>query len=75
MTSIPRTTKSFFSGSDPMLIFNKQNIDQICNHVAKDSYESPTMVNEKNKIELTRKIEVGSNGLNISTLELNLDNE
>ena len=50
-------------GSDPMLISNEQNIDQICNHVAKESYESPTMVKEKNNIKLTSKIELGSNGV------------
>ena len=75
MTSIPGTTQSVVSGSDPMFISNEQNIDQICNHVAKKSYESPTMVKEKNKIEHYSKIELGSNGLNISTLDPNLDNE
>ena len=33
------------------------------------------MVKEKNKIELSSKIELGSNGLDISTLEPNLDNK
>ena len=33
------------------------------------------MVKERNKIELTSQIELGSNGLKISTLEQNIDNE
>ena len=33
------------------------------------------MVKEKNKIELSSKFELGSNGLDISTLEPNLDNK
>ena len=46
-----------------MLISNEQNIEQICNHVAKEIYESPSMIKEKNKTELTSKIELGSNGV------------
>ena len=69
MTSIPDNTKSVVIGSNPIFISNEQNTDQIYNHVAK---ENPTMIKEKDKIELTSKIELWNNGLNISTLKPNI---